>query len=479
MAKFPRVPVAAMIALGGVAVGYGSAFGIGAMGPNGVSPVAASDTFASPVPSSSPDGPGFTSSSYLTQGPWTVDADAELGLAGLDFAAKGSPAAFDDGIAPQDLPPLAARPSSRYPVAHVMTDAVWDHVGPGWGLATFGQRGYYGDESSLRDLPSVLYLVSPEGTYFRLRDIPSESEFPGVQVSYWNPETQDVLLGSGLRQTVNLRTGVITERGGSGEGHYFGTGLTIAGPFAGGGEFHILTPSDAEGNALPQKFEWWSAEQGTVAIAAPPSPLDEVYGVIEVSTDGKGLVLPGADGDYLFTAATGTWTHVTPMWPTDAGSCWSVSYDMTAEVVACGDYSVDQYSTYRVPFNGGAATLVDSDLSLTEIWLGPLGVGATPSTAVEGAYGTLYAGLFVASSSTVAIEAVDLGVSAGVPLAKPVRVSEGAWVIPLAGSGVLGYDVDSGAVFAIAPPIIPDTGQPSAFLSYFVLTANAPAIGME
>jgi hypothetical protein len=76
------------------------------------------------------------------------------------------------GKAITEYPPVAASRGAGFPAAYEMRDWVWDYVGKGWSVQSFSvsQRPY--SDTTLEILPSVIYLVSPDGAAFELVTLP-------------------------------------------------------------------------------------------------------------------------------------------------------------------------------------------------------------------------------------------------------------------------------------------------------------------
>lgn len=122
----------------------------------------------------------------------------------------GSPGAFDDGIAEEELPALAPRRAADYPEAHLMLDWVWDRVDAQWALALYG--------NSVADpaAGTYVYLISPEGVSFELMRVP-DAYASDAQLRSWREAEGTAMIlfdqSTGWHHTawggveLNLRTG--------------------------------------------------------------------------------------------------------------------------------------------------------------------------------------------------------------------------------------------------------------------------------
>jgi len=124
---------------------------------------------------------------------------------GLFPVQQSIPGVFADSFSTSGLTAIDP-PNGEYPEAFEMADWVWDEVAPGWSLQVWG----YGDENG----PANLYLASPGGTYFLVREI---DEFAGAEswrIESWSAEpARAVIVGTdqetvmAARRLIDLRTG--------------------------------------------------------------------------------------------------------------------------------------------------------------------------------------------------------------------------------------------------------------------------------
>lgn len=229
-----------------------------------------------------PDDPAPTATGPT--GPSTVSAFQHTELVGY----------FNDGIAPDEYPPVAESRGPGYPQALVMRDWVWDRVGPKWALVLVAGAADLWEDQPHFALP-VLYLVSPEGVYFELPDISlPRLRFPTL-VSWREDE----------------RTAVVTRHNSrSGTGNYVinldsGAAVTIEVPLgapeledcagvdwgypvaagASGRELWRVGPCIAMGGLRYETFREWKPEGGWAEAFADPQDV-QLY---EVSPDGRAV----------------------------------------------------------------------------------------------------------------------------------------------------------------------------------------------
>ena len=147
------------------------------------------------------------------------------------------PAAFADGLNPANLPPLVASPGPNYPQAHKMTDAIWDAVKPGWSLQVWDPRF----AAHATTGPVNLYLASPSGTFFLVRELGDGASAPTVTVEAWSADPDLLLVFAtgwespeSRRELQNLRTGEVLRSWGSATWPLKGDYTLMQTGFAGG-----------------------------------------------------------------------------------------------------------------------------------------------------------------------------------------------------------------------------------------------------
>ncbi len=83
----------------------------------------------------------------------------------------GTPAAAWADVPAADRPPVIANPRPGEPAAREWAPWVWDYVGTDWGVGIWGEPGpgYNSDDpDAAQYLYQALYLVAPDGDWFRL-----------------------------------------------------------------------------------------------------------------------------------------------------------------------------------------------------------------------------------------------------------------------------------------------------------------------
>ncbi len=153
---------AAFAAVGVLAIAGGTVAAMAAWGPGAVAPATQSVTL--PV--------------VETSMPWTSASPSPSASAAVETGGL-------DGIT--DYPALAPARGEGFPSAYVMEDWVWDHVGPGWSLATYSMEwNPYAEPTPL--IPNAfIYLVSPDGATFELFGL-DHKDSAGLRVVAWHED---------------------------------------------------------------------------------------------------------------------------------------------------------------------------------------------------------------------------------------------------------------------------------------------------
>ncbi len=290
---------------------------------------------ASPSPSASPS--GYVVGDRLVNDAWTVDWNATYDPASdvVPLLTATAPASFDDGLTDADLGERAPRDSPRFPPSYVATDAIWSHVGPGWGIAIFGTSNatYVHERAGFHDVPSEVFLVSPEGHYFFLWKAVAPTRYGGsypiyridgvypdlgwirLSGSYVHAETET----PGYDEVRDLRTGtILTQEWSGGEGDSRdGTDRQVIGPLADGSWFWAdVTVDELSGNDPTATASIVDANGTSTPVALPDI---YYYGATFWSADDAGETIMLSGGGeftgpgtlYMYDVAEGTWTDAT------------------------------------------------------------------------------------------------------------------------------------------------------------------------
>ncbi|WP_143338088.1 hypothetical protein [Demequina sp. NBRC 110054] len=147
-------------------------------------------TAAAPAASSSPE-----PSASATVDPYADDLDGILDDEyPAEAAARTDPNADIEGAT-----------TIAYPDALVMEDWVWDRVGDGWGVVAASADTDWAD--GWVQPAAVVYLVSPEGVYFEVGELP-EAKWAYARVVSWVEDEEYVRVrSSGGSFRYDLRTG--------------------------------------------------------------------------------------------------------------------------------------------------------------------------------------------------------------------------------------------------------------------------------
>ncbi|MGC4175250.1 hypothetical protein [Demequina sp.] len=222
---------------------------------------------------------------------------------------------WDDGLYPvnQPLPQafaetvdlssltLAERPGPSYPAAYEIADRVWDDVRGGWSMQTW--RGPADTD------PVMLYLVSPSGTFFKVRQL---DDFEGGEhwyVQSWSAHPARATLQgyesnteNQVRLLVDLRTGRVL-RAHADTGPNQGSDDTVlAGGFSEGRSLQVEFERDRGYSVQDLGLE--GVRDVRVRIVSPDGSSTTVPGIPQF-TSLPAVTSAGADGRYavIFSSA--------------------------------------------------------------------------------------------------------------------------------------------------------------------------------
>lgn len=483
-----RAALAALTAvLAGVAGFVGVHFGL-AGGLPGSSGAAASE---GTDPSS---GPGTEEALPGQRAPaaWDVDWNATYDRPQDETSAYPvTPlASFDDGLDPKELPPLAPRPSPRFPVAYETTDAIWDAVGPGWGVAVYSARSFQGaDSAGLRDLPASVYLVSPEGRHFHLWDFTEDGGTDGLALSAWIGDVDLELGWIAVRHDLatedaehttfevrDLRSGAILTSGSEGEGYYEGTDRILLGTASDGRSAWtdvVYSGGEGGGDTTVTVFAGTAAGAETTVTITPPAGAP-FWGVSRLGADSDAVLFQfgsfGGDSYVVVDLATETATEVHPRLPGDTShGCLSFTNVTPDSAIADCGYGGAAFGRYRLDLTGASDPVRlgpgedpdNGDWSLPGWELVP-----TPGDVGRQGLDDVSDG----ARTSVILPAPHATTWWGNTPARPQEFAPNLYVFAETEQGlVLGYDRNARKVFAVCPEFWEDTQVVSALSGYALL----------
>ncbi len=417
---------------------------------------------------------------------WTATIDPAASVTPL--LSSDAPPAFDDGLAASSLPPLAERPSPRYPPARIATDAVWDQVGPGWGVAVFSaslDRLTWDAKRSddLANVPPTLYLVSPSGTYFRMWQAGDASGWYAKQVEWVDdivPELNWIVLsgfgpGEGSSSWVevrDLRTGAIITSETSGEGGGVGTERVVLRHLAGDRVvfFDRIDQWDQSTDTVPEATV--VAADGSRSTLALPD-IDYTGMKMYAADEGSRMVIlaPEWSGTSLFTVdiVDGTITDRTEALRNAGSDCiFAHPVDDNSFAAQC-----DAYSTIRIVSWDGtvlaSSPVADDDAATLASRWGAQGFSATTGNRAGESHSAWVSSFTDAAVGTPrqVLTADQCSGNEHGTIDGPFSLGADRFAFLCGQQGLLaGYDRSSGDVFAIAPQFWPDTGARSALNDY-------------
>lgn len=423
-------------------------------------------------------------------GDWTVAWDA-IYQRSLDpsLAAALEPlASFDDGIADGALPPLANRPSPRYPMAYEVTDAIWDAVGPGWSVAVFCAPGIESvDTAGLRRLPASLYLVSPEGRYFHLWDLTEDGDDYGLALTAWI-NWVDVELGwievghrlasieaeYQITDVRDLRTGAILATVFNGEGDSHGTNLLIISPQSDGTPAWVdVTETDVEEGVtglLVLNAGLPGDAQALAEVTLTPGAWLSGFGAAAAGSTTSLLEVQGFDtSSYLLAdSEEGTVTAVTPRFPDDNQRCWEWTDVTPTSVDATCFEGEESYGRYRLDLQGGPPLRL---FDVADPWSGDWSLPGWELVPAPDEGGTAGLDDVAGGFRTHVLDPAPFFRLYGESTPdEPVEFAPGLFLISSPNPGVvLGYDRSLHRSFTLVPARWPDTGATSALSAFVIL----------
>lgn len=391
----------------------------------------------------------------------SASPSASSSLAPLPNPTPQGSGFFDDGIADEDLPPMAASRGDGYPEAHQMEEWVWDKVGPNWSLVLFA--GSVTSDPVEEARTPVIYLSSSEGTFFELVEIPAAASVAPELVS-WHEEDRVASIvwefgNSGA--FLGLTDGFLDELAFTGQssgdwhpelflaGNAAGTELWSIPDSNGHSRYYTWSPGGEWQRVLADKRDVASPVGSSThkGISADPG------GTRVLFMKTSGTAEPGRDY-MVYDLDTGETTDVIPDYPRGWEWCgvdgWG-SRDTLLMVCMADDWGTTQSYLMEVS-GGGSMTPVDEDLHANpSLGYGPGDIYVVPGSPVElvmtsggraskiqipqadGGY------LLWDASAVLLVGSFDVGdVSV-------TTISSGVYRISVAG-GVLGFDTNVGVI---------------------------------
>ncbi|MBN2176343.1 MAG: hypothetical protein JW722_01640 [Demequinaceae bacterium] len=277
-----------------------------------------------------------------------------------------TPSFFDDGIAPEEYPEAAAWRGEGYPQALEMADWVWDRIGPQWAIVLMTDSGGGGTEA----LPiPVFYLVSPEGVYFELAELPSGVANGATLVSWHEDErTARIVWDAGTRGgLLHLETGEVENTR-----FHLSTGWTSDVQFlaanAAGKEVWLAYEEDG----LHTELRAWTPEADWEQILPGQDDLYLEWYVNPARSDGSALAFqvytdadsrlassrslpPGSPNLVVYWLDTGESRQIIPAVPYAEPDCWFTGWlDLVSVGYRCWDDANGVETDFRIIVDGSA-----------------------------------------------------------------------------------------------------------------------------
>ncbi len=274
---------------------------------------------------------------------------------------------FDDGIADDAYPAAATWRGEGYPQALQMEDWVWDSVGPGWALVLFGRAT--GTDSSGGDAPPtpVVYLVSPEGVYFELAELPQKVA-DGPQLVSWHEADREARIVWDFASEGGLLD--LTAGGVDETNFQMSSGRTYNVQFlagnAAGDEVWMARGSDG----LENRFELWPNKSPWERILVGQNDLYLEWFTFPASPSGSAIALqvystadpavasarsgpPGEPRLVVYSLDTGEDRFIRPQMPMAHPSCTYLGWiDDSSVGYACWDAATSTQTDYQLFVDG-------------------------------------------------------------------------------------------------------------------------------
>lgn len=373
------------------------------------------------------------------------------------------PSAFADGFNALSLP-MAENQGRNYPDARQMEDWVWDEVGAGWSLQTWA--------GPADDDPAMLYLASPGGTFFLVREL---DEFEGAEewsVQGWSAHpAQAVLAGMRsnsfevTRRLVDLRTGKDLRVHGYKNGDTAANDTVLLGGFADGRSLELDFSRSNGYNIEDDRYEI-DGDVHVRIVAADGTSQDA--GTLR-GLGGVPVISAGA-GDGHTAFVNGMFSEAVTMVDLDTGTLHPLRLDASG-FQGCSNFArTDQRTVSALCSNGDETVAVAFDLS-TGVVKGELGRDFyTPELQGIRSDGTVVD--TVGGKEIDIARAPDLAYDPAV-----IPVGPHSFALTNAKQLIL-YDRDTGQAYTVLGSTVPGARAASGVQSLAVLpdlTSGAPA----
>jgi hypothetical protein len=402
---------------------------------------------------------------------------------------------FDDGIALGDYPAAVAWRGEGYPDARQMEDWIWDEAGPGWAIVLFGQASSLDSGVGGTQPTPVVYLVSPEGVYFELAELPQKVA-DGPQLVSWHEADRTARIvwnyasEGGL---LDLTVGGVDETNfqmSSGRTH---TVQFLAANAAG---YEVWMAQSEDG--LENRFELWPSESPWERILVGQDDLYVEWFTYPASPSGSAIALqvystadsafasersgpPGEPRLVVYSLETGEDVLIRPDLPLDNPSCTYIGWiDEESIGFACWDDATSTQQYFHVFVDGtGRVTPYEGSTS----WFTSLSAGEAHRvpdsdlevvSSVEG--GVVEVRLLTESGSITLIDAAMLG-PGGAQIARFDQVTPGIFRLETWDGIVIGIDTRTAT---IGPTILPSASNGTLLMPHsyvFFGEASPPGAG--
>jgi hypothetical protein len=407
-----------------------------------------------------------------------------------ESATPATPSFFDDGIAEDEYPAPVPWRGEGYPEARLMEDWVWNRTGPGWALVLFAE----GSGMSETALPvPVVYLVSPEGVYFELTELPGRVADGATLVSWHEGEkTARIVWDHGTRGgLLSLETGEVDD--------------TSFGLTAGRTKDIQFLAASADGrevwsawglDGLETRFYSWTSEAQWEWILSsqddlhvewyvnPTSP-DSTAVALQIYTAADSLVAssrslpPGVPNFVVYSLDTGENHRYIPAMPYATPNCWFTGWiDSTNVGFSCWDDTEGVQTDFRVYVDGSGRVEEDDGSGPWYSYLIGNETVQHPSEPIELVVDPDSAEVLGVSvlRDTESVPVVDLAMlgGSGHALSSFDEISPGVFRLVTSDNIVMGIDVET----ATAGPTIPgatSTGVPLMARSYVFFEEATPS----